>query len=92
MCIKGQTKAAAAAGNSPRILLASVDCFSVDGKRGPPLPIEMITTGLIFIGLLVTIEYNLGKFLFFMQVSDHGDCEGVYARHFVPGPNPSFCK
>lgn len=67
MC-KNQTKPAARH-STPRLLLASLDSFSHDGKNGPPLPIEMITTCLIVVAALVTIEYNLSQFLELMQVS-----------------------
>jgi hypothetical protein len=67
MC-KGQTKQAARP-STPRLFLASLDSFCHDGKDGPPRAIEMITTCLIIISTLVAIEYNLGQFLEFFQVS-----------------------
>lgn len=66
MC-RGPTQPAPS--NRPRLLLASVESFSQDGKNGPPRAIEMVTTIAIIISALIAIEYSMTNFLTSYQVS-----------------------
>ena len=53
---------------SPRLLLTTLESYSRDGKDGGPLPIELITTCLIFVCGLVMVEYSLSSLFNFFQV------------------------